>query len=128
MNQVTHNQSEGKLWNIEINRLNKRIIITMDDDATIDIDSIQDMVDIQNSAGIDTNLFNRLIISGEYATLTAAARKYLQTHEVPVRKEAFVIASLAQKIILNFYLRFRPNNHPCKAFKTREEAEKWLAS
>ena len=124
--QIIHNQTGDKLWAMEINTMINRIIITTDDNASIDADSIQEMIDLQNSADINTKLFDRLVISGEYSTLTSAARKLLQEQEVPVRKEAYVIASLAQKIILNFYLRFRPNNHPCKAFKTRQEAEDWL--
>lgn len=126
--QTSYNQTSDKLWSLEIDELTMRITVKMDDNATIDVDEIQEMIEMQNSAAIDTKLFDRLIISGQYATLTSAARKMLQEREVPVKREAYVIANLAQKIILNFYLRLRPNNHPCKAFKTREEAEKWLDS
>ncbi len=124
--QVIHYQVSGKQWSMEINKALARIIISMDDNASIDVDEIQEMIDTQNSADIDTTKFDRLVVSGKYATLTSAARKLLQEQEVPVKREAYVISNLAQKIILNFYLRIRRNSHPCKAFKTRQEAESWL--
>ena len=40
--------------------------------------------------------------------------------------EAYVIESLAHKIIANFYMKFNQPKVPTQFFKTKEEAVVWL--
>jgi hypothetical protein len=42
--------------------------------------------------------------------------------------EALVVKNLAQKLIVNFYLKFNNPSVPSKAFNTEDEAIKWLLS
>ena len=42
--------------------------------------------------------------------------------------DAFVINSLAQKMIADFYLKFHKPERPTKVFNNREKAVKWLLS
>lgn len=42
--------------------------------------------------------------------------------------EALVVKNLAQKLVVNFYLKFNKPSVPSKAFNTEEEAIKWLLS
>lgn len=44
------------------------------------------------------------------------------------KAEAMVVKNLAQKLIVNFYLKFNNPSVPSKAFNTEEEAIKWLLS
>jgi len=40
--------------------------------------------------------------------------------------EALVVKNLAQKLVVNFYLKFNKPSVPSKAFNSEEEAIKWL--
>ncbi|MEO6303167.1 MAG: hypothetical protein ABIP51_08340 [Bacteroidia bacterium] len=42
------------------------------------------------------------------------------------KADAFVITSLAQKILANFYLKFQHHERPVKFFTTKNEALTWL--
>lgn len=42
--------------------------------------------------------------------------------------EALVVKNLAQKLVVNFYLKFNKPSVPSRAFNTEEEAIKWLLS
>jgi len=42
--------------------------------------------------------------------------------------DAFVIRSLAQKIVINFYLKFHKPHKPTRVFNKTNEAIKWLLS
>ncbi len=42
------------------------------------------------------------------------------------KAEAFIITSLAQKILANVYLKFTTPERPVKFFKKKEEGIKWL--
>ncbi len=69
-----------------------------------------------------------LAISGKFMTSTKEAREYAQARNSKAIGEAIVIHSLAQRLIAQFYTRFRKADHPTKVFANEKDARTWLYS
>ena len=65
---------------------------------------------------------------GNYTTISNEAREYGATAEATKYSiaEAYVIRSLPQKIVANFYIRVDKPNVPTKFFNNEYEAVEWL--
>ncbi len=62
------------------------------------------------------------------STMDKEARDFLQNHKIEAVCEAVVLNSLAQRIIVNFYFKFKKHQHPSRAFSSFEKARKWANS
>ncbi|MFI5202869.1 MAG: hypothetical protein ACHQF2_00115 [Flavobacteriales bacterium] len=71
-----------------------------------------------------------LIISSAHSLVNSEAREYMASPESTKYSiaEAYVIKSTAQKILVNFYLRFNKPTVPTRFFSDITKAEKWLLS
>lgn len=71
-----------------------------------------------------------LIIGGSFSSVTNETREFMATEESLKysKAEAFLITSLAQKILVNFYIKFNKPLVPTRVFNDKIEAEKWLKS
>lgn len=67
-----------------------------------------------------------LVLFDEYASASREAREYGQNNKLPAIAEAVILHSLPQRILFNFYLKFRKQNHPIKLFTNKENALTWL--
>jgi len=69
-----------------------------------------------------------LLIVEEGATFSKEAREFVASSEVSkiVKADAFVINSLALKILMNGYLKFNKPNRPTRFFNTEKLAVDWL--
>lgn len=69
-----------------------------------------------------------LVVCAEYATTNSVVMRYVSKNEnFPYSKAgAFVISSMAQKLMANFYLKINVPERPTKFFNNKEEAEIWL--
>ena len=69
-----------------------------------------------------------LFLVGEFTSISMEARKFGATEEVTIfsKAEAYVIRSLAQRPIANFYLSFDKPAVPTKFFTNQKAAETWL--
>lgn len=69
-----------------------------------------------------------LAICAEFASTNSDVMRYISKNEnFPYSKAgAFVIKSMAQKLLANFYLKINVPQRPTKFFNSKEEAEKWL--
>ena len=67
---------------------------------------------------------------GDHTTITKEAREYMASgpHKNIIKAEAFVLQSVAQKIIARFYYKINQPIVPVGFFKTKAEAEAWLNS
>jgi len=65
-----------------------------------------------------------------YTSITAEARKYIANspHLESLIAEAFVIHSLAHRILASFFLKIDKPKLPTKFFENREDAVNWLLS
>jgi hypothetical protein len=71
-------------------------------------------------------LLKLIIEHGEYTIIDTSAREYLQKNKFEAICSAIVMHSIAQRIIYNFYIKFRKQNYPIKAFKSKKKAIDWL--
>lgn len=69
-----------------------------------------------------------IIDNGRHASLDRSAREYLQNNKFDALASAIVMKSLPQRIIFNFYLKFRNQSFPTKGFSNLTDAIEWLKS
>jgi hypothetical protein len=69
-----------------------------------------------------------LIIGGSFSTLASETRAFMASEESLKysKAEAFILKSLSQKILINFYIKFDKPVVPTKVFTKEEESIKWL--
>ena len=69
-----------------------------------------------------------LNVVGYNATMTKEVREYVAKgyHQSFIKAEAFVIKSLAHKLLANFYLKINKPIVPTGFFNSKVDAEKWL--
>ena len=73
-------------------------------------------------------IFPLLITVGERTLPSEEARRYIALAESDpyASAEAYVISSLSQKLVGNFYLRFNKPARPTRIFTNTNEAIEWL--
>ena len=88
---------------------------------------MQDLIDAAQQLG-DGKKFLNLIKLGEYTLLDYEARTFSASRIGSEFKiaDAFVINSLSQKIVTNFYLKFHKPVVPTKIFTDTPKALEWL--
>lgn len=69
-----------------------------------------------------------LSIAGSYTTVTFEARKYAEANGSLAIAEAFVVNSIAQRMLVTVYMNIRKNKHPTKVFSDIKSAQRWLIS
>ena len=94
-------------------------------DTSQEIEDVEANIAFQKKHGVDET-YCRLVHAEKYATISKAAREYVENHTVTVKAEAFIIPSIAQKILFNLYMKFRKNKNPLKAFDKLEDGIAWL--
>jgi hypothetical protein len=91
---------------------------------------IKDVIENVDSFGALTNGKKApvLIIGGAFTSVSKEARSYMASHESLKYslKEAFLLNSLAQKLLINFYIKFDKPLIPTKVFNCKDEAINWL--
>ncbi|PHQ86043.1 MAG: hypothetical protein COB65_01600 [Thalassobium sp.] len=69
---------------------------------------------------------HRLIVElAPHSSITTEARHFLEAHKEEALCEAIITYNMAQRILINFYFKFKSHRHPSKAFKDRESALAW---
>ena len=65
----------------------------------------------------------------DYVSIDKSARDYAASEEGLrySKVEAFVINSLAHKLLANFYMKVNKPSVPTRFFRNKEDAEEWLA-
>lgn len=102
-------------------------ILEFFEDVEIEVEDIKALIEIQKKMSPDKK--RPVLILTKPSTFTSLeVLKYLSDDKnIPVSKaEAFVLSSIAQRILANLYKRLNPNKRPTGYFKTKAEALKWL--
>lgn len=101
--------------------------VTCGEDFEYDVEHLYEM------HGATSRLVNKqrmpvLFMVGKDTNITQDAMKYGSTEEATSLStaEAYVIHSVAQKILANFYLRIHKPPVPTRFFDSKEKAEEWL--
>lgn len=103
------------------------LVIDIEADQHFDSKDYLELVDAAYKIG-DGKRFKNLIIVGEH-TVPDNDSRTLSTSEKGSRfkiADAFVIYSMSQALIANFYMRIHKPFVPTKFFRNVEEAEEWL--
>lgn len=101
--------------------------VTCGEDLTYDVEHLFEM-NTATSRLVNKQRVPVLFLVGKNTTITQDAMKYGATEEATQfsAAEAYVIHSIAQKILANFYLRIHKPPVPTKFFDDRAAAEAWL--
>jgi hypothetical protein len=67
-----------------------------------------------------------LTIAGEFTSVTTEARVYAEKNASISIAEAFVVNSIAQRLLIIIYIKLQRKKHPTKVFTNTESAKKWL--
>jgi len=101
---------------------------TLTEDYILDLDDIKKIAsNVHNFC--DGKKHGMLVITTNHNGSTREARA--ESFESMKKKddaiaEAIVISSLPTRIAADFFYKIYKPSHPCKFFKTKEKAEKWL--
>ncbi len=101
--------------------------VTCGEDLTYDVEHLFEM-HAATSRLVNKQRVPALFIVGKNTNITHDAMKYGATEEATQFSlaEAYVIHSMSQKILANFYLRIYKPPVPTQFFDSREKAEDWL--
>ncbi len=100
--------------------------------------ALNDNVDIQerdiyelseaNQKLAEEERYSLLVVSGKYSTVTPEARELAASESFSTRRIAlaFVTDDLAQRLLVNFFIKFNKPNTPTKLFSNEDDAKKWL--
>ncbi|MEO6903659.1 MAG: hypothetical protein ABI315_11015 [Bacteroidia bacterium] len=101
-----------------------RIVVKTNDTVEIDLaKEIEDAVDkVRGGSKIAL-----LILANEWSMVSMETRTYLANRQNPDKiAEAYIVKSLAQKLMGNVYLSFNKPIYPTKIFTDEELAITWL--
>ena len=95
-------------------------------DMEFSFNELEELIKAQETLG--SKKLPVLVLCEEFASTDTAFVKHLaQNKNNPYSKaDAFVISSMAQKIIANFYLKISSPERPTKFFKEKADAVIWL--
>ena len=90
------------------------------------IKELRQLIDVQKGMGGDR--LPVLVLCGEYTTSDVGFLKHLSKNgnDSYSSADAFVIQSIAQKLVANFYVKMVRPERPTKFFTSKEDALKWL--
>lgn len=107
---------------IEPNIINTNIILKY----TVTLDQAKLLLDAYIKIGNGQKL-PHLITASKFVIMEKEVMEFISAEANKYGKaDAFVIHTLAQKIIGNFYLKFHKPKVPTKFFQSKEKALKWL--
>ncbi len=101
--------------------------ILIKESADIGIEECKEIIDAYRKL-LENKKYPLLHIVEDYVNISKAAREYAASEEgLSFSKvEAFVINSLAHKMLANFYMKMNKPSVLTRFFRTKKEAEEWL--
>lgn len=101
------------------------IYIKIDDDVEVDLEDSKEHYEIVKK------IFNRvpgyvITESGTNSTVTKEVREFVQSIPVVSKAEAVVVNSLAQRLVINFMIKFHKPGKKIKVFNNVKAAVEWL--
>jgi hypothetical protein len=96
-------------------------------DQELSLECVQASMRFRVEYGIDHPYF--IMEFGEFSTADLDARMFsIQRPDEPFKAEAFVTQNLAQRIIVDNYIRMNKRNVPFQRFDSVDEAKEWIYS
>lgn len=92
----------------------------------VEIEDIIEMVSVLKK-NIKKGDYPLLVDFGYGSSISSEARAYAANRAKRIASaDAFVIKSFAQRLIMNFYMKFNKPTLPSAVFKSKEDALEWL--
>lgn len=104
----------------------KYYLVTINDDVEFNVDNLTQLIQFQKEfGGIKLPV---MVLCSPNATTNLDLMKYISKNENNPfsMADVFVLNSLSQKILANFYLKFATPQRPTKFFNDKVAALKWL--
>jgi hypothetical protein len=103
------------------------ILVTVKANEEITVDNVIEVVESVKILG-EGKKMPLLIVVDKYTVPSVEARLYIATAASNpfATAEAYVVQSLSQKLVGNFYLNFNKPKRPTKIFNSEEKAVEWL--
>ena len=100
--------------------------LSIKDNVEIFIDDIHLIINAQKQ--LNGSKIPMLISGGQYSTTNTETLKYISINEnMPYSKcAAFIVSSISQKLLANFYLKIYKPQRPTRFFNDKNEAITWL--
>lgn len=105
----------------------KYFLMEVKDDVELEVSDILILVGFQKELG-GGKTFPVIILPSPTATTNSDLIKYISKKEnLPYTKaDAFILTSVAQKILAKLYIRFVPPERPTQFFTSKDDAYKWI--
>lgn len=116
-----------RVADISYNKEKRIVFVKIKDNAEIELDDV-----VQNAKATkmltDNDKYMVIVDANANLSVTKEARSYsAQKNDTDCRvAEAYIVTSVANKIIGNFYIKFNKPSVPTKLFSTKELAIEWL--
>lgn len=125
MNYISTATSKNKIFELSISK-DPLYVIEVNDTDEFKVSDLELLVSMQKEMG--AKQLPVLVICNEYASTNVELLNTLAKNENnPYSKaDAFVIKSLAQKILANFYFKIKKPERPTRFFNDIDEARNWL--
>jgi hypothetical protein len=113
------------IFNISIHK-NSYYLVEIFDKKEFSLSDLKQLISAQLEMG--SRKLPTIFLFGKYSIADIETLKHMaKVHNCPYSTaDAFVINSVSQKIICNFYIKIVAPERPTSLFTTREDALKWL--
>jgi len=101
-------------------------LVTVNEKEEFSVEDLKKLVNAQKELGAEK--LPVLVLCSEHATTNSELLQSISKNEnnPHSKADAFVIQSMAQKILANFYIKINKTERPTKFFNNKEEAINWL--
>ncbi|MGZ3901433.1 MAG: DUF7793 family protein [Bacteroidia bacterium] len=102
-------------------------LMEVHDDVELEVKDIIELVEFQKELGGE-KAYPVIILPAPTSTTNSDLIRYIsKSTSLPYTKaDAFVLTSVAQKILAKLYIRFVPPERPTQFFTRKEDALKWI--
>jgi len=97
------------------------------DKTILEVEMLKEALEVTRILG-DGKKYPNLILAGDFITVAQVVREFAVTEESNryTVADAFVVKSLAEKLMVNFYITINRPPKPTRYFNKEEDAIKWL--
>lgn len=106
--------------------VNGVVVVEVADNVILDVSDVKEIVEKQGEL-TGGKKHPVVTVPSEFTSVTKEAREFMSGKEAAkyTSADAFVIRSLPQKILADFYMRFQKHTVPTKIFRKKEDAVEW---
>jgi len=94
----------------------------------LELEDVKAMEDVIHELSGEDEVY-LLVLAGSHTSISREGREYSESFQKSqVKAEAIVVSGVAQRILGNYYMKFRSKLNPVKLFREEAQAREWLNS